>query len=141
MNISKESKDIRIQNNHSQDILKNLCFIKDNEIILNYVYFKNLATKDTYNCILTYITNNIDIILSQKTEFTIHVNMKSLTIIDIDKHKLFIQIISRYLKDKYPQKLEKCYIYNAPFLFAQIYSIVSMFIDKETQTKIEIVNK
>ena len=46
-----------------------------------------------------------------------------------------------YLKDKYPEKLAKCYVYNAPFIFTQIFNIVSMFIDKETQKKIELVKK
>ena len=67
--------------------------------------------------------------------------MKNLTITDIDKHTTFIQNLSGYLKDKYPQKLSKCYIYNAPFVFSQIYTIVSIFIDKETRKKIELINK
>ena len=67
--------------------------------------------------------------------------MKSLTLSDVDKHKIFIQNIAVFLKEKYPNKLEKCYVYNAPFVFAQIYNIVSIFIDKDTQKKIELVNK
>jgi hypothetical protein len=67
--------------------------------------------------------------------------MKNLNIIDIDKHKSFIHNIAGFLKEKYPQKLSKCYIYNAPFVFAQIYNIISLFIDKDTQKKIELVNK
>ena len=65
--------------------------------------------------------------------------MKNLTIVDIDKHKLFIQCISVYFQEKYPQKLGKCYVYNSPFVFNQLYNIICMFIDKETQKKIELV--
>ena len=68
-------------------------------------------------------------------------NLKKLTLIDIDKHKEFIQDMSVYLKDKYPDKLIKCYIHNAPFVFSQIFNIVSLFIDKDTQTKIELIVK
>ena len=68
-------------------------------------------------------------------------NLKKITLIDIDKHKEFIQDMSIYLKDKYPDKLTKCYIYNAPFVFSQIFNIVSLFIDKDTQTKIELIIK
>jgi hypothetical protein len=67
--------------------------------------------------------------------------MKNLTIVEIDKHKEYIKFISEFLKDKYPEKLAKCYVYNAPFIFTQIFNIVSMFIDKETQKKIELVKR
>ena len=75
------------------DILKGLCMINENSIILNYIYFKHIATDNTYEFILNYITNNIDNILRTNNEFIVHVNMKKLTILDIDKHKTFIQKI------------------------------------------------
>ena len=123
------------------DILTGLCTIKENCVILNYIYFKYIAKQDTYRYILNYITNNIDKILATNNEFIVHVNMKNLTIVDIDKHKDYIKYISEFLKDKYPEKLAKCYVYNAPFIFAQIFNIVSKFIDKETQKKIVLVKK
>lgn len=153
MDLSNEIFYENIENNSSEkildkvkkgewnDILKGLCSIKENSIILNYIYFKNIANDNTYGYLLNYITNNIDIVLNTNKEIIVHVNMKNLTIVDIDKHKTFIQQMSGYLKDKYPQKLTKCYVYNAPFIFAQLFSIVSMFIDKDTQKKIELVNK
>lgn len=131
----------KIKKGEWSDILSNMCFIKENTLILNYIYFKHFAIQQTYNFILKHITNNIDKILLTSSDFMVRVNMKNLTIVDIDKHKLFIQNISGYLKDKYPEKLSKCYVYNPPFVFAQFFNIVSMFIDKETQKKIELVNK
>ncbi len=74
-------------------------------------------------------------------EFIVHVNMQKLSIADVNKHNLFIQQMSSHLKDKYPKKLSKCYVYNSPFIFTQIFSIVSIFIDKDTQNKIELVVK
>ena len=50
-----------------------------------------------------------------------------------------IQYISVYFQEKYPKKLSKCYVYNSPFVFNQLYNILCMFIDKETQKKIELV--
>ena len=140
-NNSSEKIVDKIKKGEWSDILSNMCFIKENTLILNYIYFKHFAIQQTYSFILKHITNNIDKILLTSSDFMVRVNMKNLTIVDIDKHKLFIQNISGYLKDKYPQKLSKCYIYNAPFVFAQFFNIVSMFIDKETQKKIELVNK
>jgi hypothetical protein len=93
----------------------------------------------TYSIIINYVTNNIDTILSNNEKFTVYVNLKKLTLVDIDKHKDFIHDLSLFLKNKYPNKLTKCYIYNAPFVFSQIFNIVSLFIDKDTQLKIELI--
>lgn len=138
-NSSSEKIIHKVKNGEWRDILNGLCCIKENSIILNYIYFKHIAKDETYNYILNYITNNIDQVLQKNNQFIVHVNMKNLTIVDIDKHKVFIQNMSGFLKDKYPQKLSKCYVYNAPFIFTQIFAIVSMFIDKDTQKKIELV--
>ena len=121
------------------EILDGLCSIKDNVIILDNTYFRFFATKDTYSIILSHITNNIDIILSLHQGFTVHINMKNLTMTDVDKHLKFIQHISVLFKERYPDKLTKCFVHNAPFVFTQILNIVSIFIDKETQTKIELL--
>ena len=131
----------KIKKGEWNEILHGLCSMKENTIRLNYIYFKYLAKNETYSYILNYIIYIIDLVLINNKEFIVHVNMKNLTIVDIDKHKGFIQQISGCLKEKYPQKLTKCYIYNAPFVFSQIYNIVSIFIDKDTQKKIELVNK
>jgi hypothetical protein len=130
----------KIQNGQWTDILNKLCYIKDNSIVLDYIYFKYFAHIDTYDIILYFITSNIDHILSNYTKFIVHVNLTNLTLIDIDKHKSFIQNISKYLKDTYPQKLEKCNVYNAPFVFSQFFRLVSLFIDKDTQRKIQLVS-
>ena len=128
-----------IKKSGENEILKKMCYIKDNCINLNYIYFKYFATKENYNCILNYIAKNIDNVLLDNDNVVVHINMKNLTISDIDKHKGFIQYISVYFQEKYPKKLAKCYIYNSPFVFNQLYNIICMFIDKETQKKIELV--
>ena len=140
-NTSSEKIIDKVRNGNWNDIFKGICCIKENNIVLNYIYFKYIANDETYSYIMNHITNNINQILQTNNEFSVHVNMKSLTIVDIDKHKEFIQQISLFLKDNYPNKLEKCYVYNAPFMFSNFFNIVSMFIDKETQKKIELVNK
>ena len=129
----------KIKKGNLNDILSKLCLVNKNTVLINYIYFKYLATETIYNFILTYITNNIDNILSTNNEFIVHVNMQKLSIGDIDKHKLFITNLSLVLKDRYPNKLLKCYIYKAPFMFKQIFNMISVFIDKETQEKIELV--
>jgi hypothetical protein len=128
-----------IKSGEWKETMDGLCRIKDNVIVLDNIYFKAFGAKETYNIILSHIINNIDSVLSTQEGFTVHINMKHLTIGDVDKHLKFIQHISGLFKEKYPNKLTKCFIHNAPFVFAKILNIVSLFIDKETQKKIELV--
>jgi len=137
--ISSEKIVSNIKNGEWNSILRGLCNIKDDAIVMDYVYVKYFATKITYNIIINHITNNIDEILSKYPKFNVYVNLKKLTLVDVDKHKDFIQDISIILRDRYPDKLTKCYIYNAPFVFSQIFNMISYFIDKDTQTKVELV--
>jgi len=131
----------KIKKGEWQYILNGLCKIENNLLIIDYNYFKYFATNKTYQIILQLITKNIDFILKKNDLFTVYVNMKALSISEIDKHREFIQHISGYLKEKYPNKLSKCYVYNAPFVFSTLFNIICLFIDKETQSKIELVNK
>jgi hypothetical protein len=128
-----------IKKGNLNDILSKLSFVNKNALMLNYTYFKYLATETTYNYIFMYIINNIDTILSKNTDFILHVNMQKLSLSDIDKHQKFMNNLSIVLKEKYPNKLLKCYIYNAPFMFKQMFNLISVFVDKETQEKIELV--
>jgi len=128
----------KIKNKEWSDIFNNLCHVNNDKVILDYVFFKHIATKETYELIISHIVKNIDEALLNCEQFVIHINMKTLSVTDVDKHYLFIQDISNFFKDKYPNKLSKCYVYNAPFIFKQVFNIVSLFIDKETQGKIEI---
>ena len=130
---------LKIKNGDWNDIFKGLCNINGDSIVLNYIYFKHFATNSTYNIILNYITSNIDNILLNNETITVYANLTKLTLTDIEKHKEFIKDMCLLFKAKYPDKLNKCYIHNAPFVFTQIFNIVSLFIDKDTQKKIEVV--
>lgn len=128
-----------IRNGNISDVFSKLSYYYNNILVLDYAYFKYIATRETYDPIMNYIINNIDNILTTNPQFIVRVNMKGLSLVEIDKHKQFIQELSNYLKIKYPNKLSKCYIYNAPVLFSQLLNIISTFVDKETQKKFELL--
>jgi hypothetical protein len=131
----------KIKKGEWNDILNNLCRIEEDAMFLDYTYFKYFATKVTYGILTNYIISNINNILSVHDTFIVHVNMKTLTVLEFDKHMSFIQSISALLKESYSNKLNKCYIYNATFVFSKLLSLVSLFIDPETQQKIEVITK
>ena len=83
--------------------------------------------------------NKINKSLNVNKQFVVHVCMKSLNLIDIEKNYSFIHKMSEILKTLFPDKLEKCFIYNAPIVFSQLFNMLSVFIDKKTLEKIQII--
>jgi hypothetical protein len=139
---STNTSELIISKIHACDInfiLNGICYIKDDALVIDYNFFKHFASTKTYDIIQHYFINNIDIILTKYDTFTVYLNMKSLTISQIDKHRNYLNHISLVLKERYPDTLLKCYVYDAPFVFSQLYNIISMFLDRETLKKIQIV--
>ena len=121
------------------EILNNLFSFKEDTVFIDYVYFKYLSCENTYFIITQYLTNILDNILIHYQLFNIDINMKTLTFQEINIHHKYICSISMLFKNKYPKKLSKCLIFNSPAVFSKIYNIVALFIDKETQMKIQII--
>jgi len=70
-------------------------------------------------------------------KFIVHLNVEKLTLLEIEKNRDFIMSMSSILKDKFPDKLDACIVYEVSFVFKQIYNILSIFIDKITLKKIQ----
>jgi hypothetical protein len=124
------------------ELLQNLCYVQEqNNIVLNYSYFKYIVKNKIYSWdeIIQYIVNVKYLVLQNNSHFIVHMNIDRLTLMDIDKYYLFIQKISQIMKEQFPEKMKFCYIYNAPYVFSTLFSIVSGLIDKETQKKIKII--
>uniref|UniRef100_A0A6C0IT90 CRAL-TRIO domain-containing protein n=1 Tax=viral metagenome TaxID=1070528 RepID=A0A6C0IT90_9ZZZZ len=138
---SKSSEKIisNIKKGDFTDIFENFIKIEHNHITIHYIYFKHFASNSTYDFLTSLITNKIDPIINQYNNFIVHFNVKTFSLIEMDKHKSYIYSISNHFKEKYPNKLEKCYIYNSSFLLNQLYNLVSSFVDKETIKKIEFI--
>lgn len=133
-NISNLSTEIK-------NVLHNFCYIQnDNNIIINHNYFKLLCKNDQETYItLNYLIEQIERVLINYDTFNIHLNIKSLSLIELDKHKELIAMMSILLKQKFPDKLNNCFIYDAPFIFSSLFSLISSFIDKDTQKKIQLI--
>ena len=127
------------QYNTSSTKLNFICINTDNEIIIDYRIFKLISTPQSYSMIIENIVDTIETVLLNSNLFTIHLCLKSLTLKELENYYPFIRIVTETLKTKYTDKLEKCYIYNAPFIFAQVISLVSKIVDKKTQQKMIIV--
>ena len=127
----------------TEHLYKNFCYVKnENNIYIHYKSFKTISNffkNNNNNYILNYLVKTIELVLSKYDFFNIHANLDSLTLLDIDKNKDFIQYISIVLKQRFSDKLDKCYIYDSPFIFTQLFNMISFLIDKKTQKKIILV--
>jgi hypothetical protein len=124
------------------DVLSHLCFSIDSEnIILDFRYFKFLSSSENYDLMISYIVSIIQNVLKNKETIIFHVNMDTITLLHVEKHFGFIKNFSQILNNKFPDRLDICYIYNASFVFSKILGIVSVFIDKTTQQKIKLVKE
>ncbi|NDA89586.1 MAG: hypothetical protein EBY20_01535 [Alphaproteobacteria bacterium] len=122
------------------DVLSKLCFALDSQnIILDYRYFKFIASVDNYEFIICYIVSVIQCVLNKHETFILHVNLDSLSLLHIEKHFGFIKRMSEVLKTTFPDKLNICNVYNAPFIFSKVISIIGAFVDKKTQQKMKLM--
>ena len=122
-------------------ILNNFCYIEnENNIIIDHHFFKQYIkiTNDSLNS-LNHLIIQIEKVLKQYDNFNVHLKIKSLTLVEIDKHKDLIAMMSLILKQKFPDKLKNCMIYDAPFIFSSLFTLISSFIDKDTQKKIQLI--
>jgi hypothetical protein len=128
---------LKLNEDKLNELLNNFCHIKlNNEIVMNYKYFKIISTFIDKNYILNYIIRIIETVLIKYETFIIHANIEKLTLLEIEKNRDFVQNMSNVLKDKFPDKLDICFIYEGSFIFKQIYNLLSHFIDKKTLKKI-----
>lgn len=125
----------------SDELINQICYSDGNILVVDYRYFKYIASIASYQLITNRIVEMIDQILQNNEKFITHACIKSLTVSDVDKHMNYIKHLSNVLKERYQDKMLTCSIHKAPFIFAQIYGIVSCFVDKDTQAKIILVKK
>jgi len=127
-------------NTHIADILPRLCFAIDSDnILLDYRYFKFISSSENNDYIISYVISIIKNVLKSRETFTFHVNLESLTLLQVEKNYSFITKISETLKVTFPDKLNICYIYNAPFIFHKVITIIGAFVDNKTRQKIKLV--
>jgi hypothetical protein len=122
-------------------MLHKLCCVNGNNLIIDYRIFKSIGSTSTYNAIFKHVD---DIVSNTMTKFPIlnvHLSMKSLSIVDTDKHSQFLINLIQHFNRTYKNILDVGNIYLAPSIFVQVFSIFSFVIDKDTKKKINIVEK
>lgn len=139
--IPKEQVIQYFQTGKFQELLNYYCNVQENDIIINYYYFKYLANSQTYDIFTNLMIGYIDDVLTNYDKFNVHISINKLSVMEIHKHIGYIRIMTDLLKTRYQDKMGKCSIYNASNIFSQIYEIIVPYIDPDTQKKIGLVSK
>ena len=122
-----------------EQIMNNICYIDENNLIIQYSFFKKFANKNNYDQITQVIINNIDSILKKYDLIDVHFSLYKMDLLDLEKHYDFLINICKLMQYTYPDKLNKFNIYQPPYIYSKIYSIISTFIDKNTRSRIRLV--
>jgi hypothetical protein len=130
-------KNKHLYNHH--EIINNICYIEENNLILQYAFFKKFGNKNNYEIITNHIINNINIILQKYDLINVHFSLFKMDLLDLEKHYDFLLCICKLMQYTYPDKLNKFNIYQPPFIYSKIYSIISTFIEKTTRSRIKLV--
>lgn len=123
------------------EMLHKMCFFNESEnyIYFDYKIFKMIASPMTYEAVSSHLIKTTWEVVSKYDKINIYACLKSISLKEIDKHKTFILKMISFCSDEFSDKLLKCYLYKTPTIFTQIYSIVSIAIDKETRQKVQII--
>ena len=131
------NNNLKLNEEKMNELLYNFCHIKmKNEIDVHYKYFKLINTNVDNNNILKYLIFIVENVLQTYDTFIVHVNVEKLTLLEVEKNRDFIIAMSNILKERFPDKLDSCIIYEGSFIFKQIYKLLSIIIDKNTLKKI-----
>jgi hypothetical protein len=122
-----------------EQIISNICYFEENNLIIQYSFFKKFGNKTNYDIISQHIITNIDSILRKYETINVHFSLYKMDLLDLEKHYDFLINICKLMQYTYPDKLNKFNIYQAPYIYSKIYSIISTFIDKNTRSKIQVV--
>ena len=123
----------------NEQIMNNICYVEKNNLIIQYGFFKKFGNKTNYEIITQDIVNNINSILKKYDLINVHFSLHKMDLLDLEKHYDFLLCICKLMQTSYPNKLNKFNIYQPPFIYSKIYSIISTFIDKTTRSRIKLV--
>ena len=115
--------------------------VVDNHVVFDYRYIKHNLNETNYQIILDYCIGVFSKILSNFPQFILHLCLKGMTVLDLEKNYKLLSHFCNTMKIQFPNKMKTCYIYKTPFIFSQILKILSPFIDKETRAKMVVYQK
>ena len=141
-NFNKKRNMVNRINKSMHELLLLFCsYNEDNEIIVDCRYLKLLTNINgvNFDFIIEHFMHIMKEVAKHRQQFVLHLGLHSFGLTDLEKHYPFITKLSDVIKANFPDNLEKCFIYKAPYIVSQFVSILSHFIDKKTMPNFVII--
>tara|TARA_B110000008_G_C16763685_1_gene481668 strand:- start:138 stop:647 length:510 start_codon:yes stop_codon:yes gene_type:complete len=118
-------------------LLEKSIYMNENKIIVNYPLIKTFINPNIYSNILQHFENLTTQILIKNDIFDIHLDMNTFTMTAAHRYTLLIQeFCSKFLTEKYDEKIQSIYLYNPPAIISVLRSMFSPFISANIRSKI-----
>lgn len=116
-----------------------------NKVYINYPALKLFANISNYESFVNYTQSLFLKCMKQYGNYECHVNLESLTVTAVERHKKLIEIFARDPSEtqgiEYTQYLTVAYIYNTPSVIDSITKIISYLLDPVLMKKIVTYSK
>ena len=113
---------------------------KGNNVYINFEEFKAKPEPKDYDEITREIVDSMSEALKENSLFIVHFDMNTMTLSDLEHYMKFFMKLAKILQALFPNKLQTCYIYNAPsFIKASYHVFFKLFMDSVTRKKIILV--
>lgn len=134
------------QNIQLNDLLEHTVYTmpNTNKIFIDYLYFKTYAYPDIYDKVADRLIVILDEIKLSYGNYEIFVNLDSITISALERHKNLIKIFYDIcIKNNltYSKFLTKCVFYNVPNMIDTIKVVLFPFLMPNVRNIIEFYNK
>ena len=129
------------------DLCKRTAFVIPNtpRVYINYPALKMFVNSSNYDEFVTYTQSLFMHCMKQYGYYECHVNLDTLTISAVERHRRLIEIFARDASEhggiEYTQYLSKAFIYNTPGLIDNITKILASLLEKDLLDKVIKFNK
>lgn len=126
------------------ELCKRTAFVIPNtpRVYINYPALKTFVNPSNYEEFVTYTQSLFMCCMEQYGHYECHVNLDTLTISAVERHRKLIEIFAREPEEvEYTQYLSKVFVYNTPGMIDNITKFLAAILDKELLSKVIRYNR
>lgn len=115
-----------------------------NNIYIDYTVFKLFMNEDNYELSIDHVLSLIDICIEKYGNYSIHLNINSLTVSAMERYKKLLELYSEkcaILNKGYSFKINNFCIYYPPNAIEMIYKIIIHVFQENVKNKINVIPK
>lgn len=115
-----------------------------NKLIFDYTVFKLYATSENYDAIVEKVIEAYDLLLTQYSNFEVHIILDGFTISAAERYKSVIQLFCNKCMScdtRYTQYISGMYLYYTPSMMENISALLKPFIDPLVSDRIVMYSK